>query len=63
MYIFCSELYPRVLESILQTESSELILAHKEEILETLNIVANDAGMFIIYLLLEYKHLKMLLKH
>lgn len=40
----CRELYPRVLECILQTESSEIILAHKDEILETLEIVANDKG-------------------
>lgn len=38
------ELYPRVLECILQTESSEMILSNKDEILETLNIVATDAG-------------------
>ena len=43
------ELYPRVLECILQTESSEMILSNKDEILETLNIVATDAGLFIFY--------------
>lgn len=39
------EVYPRVLECILQTESSEMILSNKDEILETLNIVATDSGM------------------
>ncbi|KAG5680723.1 hypothetical protein PVAND_010213 [Polypedilum vanderplanki] len=39
------ELYPRVLECVLQTESSELILTHQDEILETLEIIANDKEM------------------
>lgn len=44
------ELYSRVLECVLQTESPELILSNKDEILETLNIVANDAGTFLLYI-------------
>lgn len=39
------ELYPRVLECVLQTESAEIILAHQDEILETLEHVANDKEM------------------
>lgn len=53
------ELYPRVLECILQTESAELILLNKDEILETLNIVANDEGTFFpIYALINYSKRK-----
>ena len=37
-------MYPRVLECILQTESPELMLNHKDEILETLGTIANDQG-------------------
>lgn len=38
------EMYPRVLECILQTESPELMLSHKDEILETLDMIASDTG-------------------
>lgn len=48
------ELYPRVLECILQTELPELILSSKDEILETLNIVANDAGTFLLRLFFSF---------
>lgn len=36
--------YPRVLECILQTESPEVMLNHKDEILATLDKIANDQG-------------------
>lgn len=45
IFLHYREVYPRVLECILQTESSEMILSNKDEILETLNIVATDSGM------------------
>ncbi|CRK99084.1 CLUMA_CG012209, isoform A, partial [Clunio marinus] len=38
------EAYPRVLECILQTESPELMLTHKDEILDTLDTIAIDSG-------------------
>jgi len=38
------EIYPRVLECILQTELPELMLNHKDEILDTLETIANDLG-------------------
>lgn len=40
----CREIYPRVLECILQTELPELMLSHKDEILATLDAIANDTG-------------------
>lgn len=43
-------MYPRVLECILQTESPELMLSHKDEILETLDMVASDTGKSINHL-------------
>lgn len=38
------EIYPRVLECILQTESLDIMLNHKDEILDTLDTIANDTG-------------------
>lgn len=43
------EVYPRVLECILQTELPELLLNHKDEILATLEAVANDTGKADFY--------------
>lgn len=40
----CREIYPRVLECILQTELPELMLNNKDEILDTLDMIANDTG-------------------
>lgn len=43
----CREIYPRVLECILQTELPELMLNNKDEILDTLDAIANDTGKFL----------------
>lgn len=41
-FFCCREIYPRVLECILQTESPELIMSKKDEILDSLDQIAND---------------------
>lgn len=43
-FFHCREIYPRVLECILQTELPDLMLNHKDEILDTLDTIANDTG-------------------
>lgn len=47
----CREIYPRVLECILQTELPELMLNNKDEILDTLDTIANDTGEVLSLLL------------
>jgi hypothetical protein len=42
-------MYPLVLQRVLETELPEVLLSHKDDILETLEAIANDESMLIFF--------------